>query len=653
MTEQHNHVPVAVDLDGVKYENELLIEQLHHVQEELERCQLRGEELEKETRQRSRQSISLGKDWVDDKLIDALAECQHLRAVVKVQRDVHEVQTRNALSAKLGDLLIRGVDSPGALLALPVRLGGIWRKYRRVTAPHSLGGKDFGRVIEAFKTGGFEAVETLLLNISPIVQANAYTALGRYLIDQNRGGAAEAAQRAFALDPKTYRLKWLAFKLHKAGDVVQAQAMIDVLPSDAAFSESETRQANQLRNEAALARQRDAKQKTGFDERRIEVENRLNRVTQERDKQATLAADRVRQIDALKQIKTQRERDAEALKVKHQTAAKLADERRKEIDLLNQAQARLDRDKAALEARLDQATKIGLGHAARIDALNQTGAQMAQDYAELRVRHEDAVKLAAELRGEINSLMQVKVQAQAEGGALKNRLDETTIRLAQCLEQIDLLKQSEIRLERDKAEAAALAAEVKTEVNALIQAKAQALAEGGTLKARLDETAAQLAQASEDIDLLKQSNAQLERDKAEAATHAAEFKTEINVLLQAKAHARAEAGALKTKLDETAMKLAQGFEQIELLKQSNAQLERDKVEAAKLAADYAKELETLKQSRAQLERDKATSEKAYRDAAAQTAVGQQLVREEVARAEAQLELLKEVLFRELPTSGER
>ncbi|MBC8729038.1 hypothetical protein [Paraburkholderia sp. UCT2] len=527
MMEQNNHVPVALDFDGVKYENELLIEQLHQVQEELERCQLRSEALEKEAGQHSQRSISLGKDWVDDELVGALAECQHLRTVVKVQRDVHEVQTRNALNVKLGDLMIRGVDSPRALLALPVRLAGIWRRYRRVTAPESLGGKDFGRVIEAFKTGGFEAAEKLLLNISPIVQANAYTALSRYLIEQNRGGAAEAAHRAFALDPKTYRLKWLAFKLHKAGDVIQAQAMIDVLPSDTAFSESETRQANQLRNEAALARQRDAKQKTGYDERRIEVEKRLNRVTQERDQQATLAAERARQIDALKQIKTQRERDAEALKVKHQTAARLADEGRKEIDLLTQAQASLDRDKAALEARLDQATKIALGHATRIDELNQAGAQLAQDNAELRARHEDAVKLAAELRSEINSLIQAKVQAQAEGGALQ------------------------------------------------------------------------------------------------------------------------------TRLDETAMKLAHGCEQIELLKQSNAQLERDKAEAAKLAADCAKEVEMLKQGRLQLERDKATSEKAHRDAAAHTAVGQQLLREEVARAETQLELLKDILFRDLTTSGER
>src|SRR5690606_1176909 len=103
----------------------------------------------------------------------------------------------------------------------------------------------------------FAAVEKLLTrtSISPVMQANAWTALSRHLIQNKRDQAAEAARRAYALDPKPYRLKWLAFRLHEAGDVIEAAAMLELLPAGTPFSGSEARQAGRLQKEAKLARE--------------------------------------------------------------------------------------------------------------------------------------------------------------------------------------------------------------------------------------------------------------------------------------------------------------------------------------------------------------------------------------------------------------
>src|SRR5690606_1786183 len=147
----------------------------------------------------------------------------------------------------------------------------------------------------------FQAVEQLMAEAAvwPVMQANAYTALARQLMKADRANAAEAARRAHALDPKPYRLKWLAFRLHEAGEAMEAEAMLDLLPADTPFSDSETRQANQLRYEAKHARQREAKQQTAYAERRAAAERQLRALTQEKETQANLAAERRREVEAL------------------------------------------------------------------------------------------------------------------------------------------------------------------------------------------------------------------------------------------------------------------------------------------------------------------------------------------------------------------
>jgi hypothetical protein len=134
----------------------------------------------------------------------------------------------------------------------------------RSLPPEALG-RDFYKFIAAHAQGGFAAVERLLagVSISRVMQANAYTALARHLKYGDCAEAAEAARRAYELDPKAYRLKWLLFRLCEAGNVIEAKALLDILPPDTSFSESEARRANQLRIEAAKILKAKTKKSSG------------------------------------------------------------------------------------------------------------------------------------------------------------------------------------------------------------------------------------------------------------------------------------------------------------------------------------------------------------------------------------------------------
>lgn len=199
-------------------------------------------------------------------MLDIISENERLNALVDAYRTIRRLENENALNARLGNILIQGVDS-GSLLLMLGKLGKIWWQSRRKAASESLG-KNFAKLIAAHDQGGFATVDELLsgASVSETVRANGYTILARHLMNDDRAKAAEAARRAYALEPKPYRLKWLLFRLHEAGDVIKADALLDTLPPDTSFSESDARQAGQLRHEARQARRHEAKRKSGIGE---------------------------------------------------------------------------------------------------------------------------------------------------------------------------------------------------------------------------------------------------------------------------------------------------------------------------------------------------------------------------------------------------
>jgi archaellum component FlaC len=263
------------------------------------------------------------------------------------------------------------------MLALPGRLWTIWRSHSRRTPPQSLGGSDFSALLAANREGGLGAVEKLMTEarIPSVMQANGYTAIARQLMPGDRLGAAEAAQRAYALDPKPYRLKWLAFRLHEAGQVIEAAAMLDMLPADMQFSASEDRQASQLRYEAHRALQREAKQRTKFDERRADIEKQLNRLASERDDQARQLGERCR-----------------------------------EVELLKESNAKLEEAQRKVTGQYEKATSQVAEHALELEVQNRNRAQLEQDVLLIARREEGALRLLDQRAGELDRLKQVIAQ---------------------------------------------------------------------------------------------------------------------------------------------------------------------------------------------------------------------------------------------------
>jgi hypothetical protein len=426
-------------LKEMEEENDLLLLQLHKVQEELERYYLRNQELEKGRSVVSGAPESIA--WVDDELPDILAENQRLNALVKAQQKVYQIETQNALSAKLGNILIQGADSPASLFSVPGKLGKIWRESSRQVPPDALGGKGFDKLIAGYEGGGFDAVEKLLakVSISLAMQANAYTALARQLMKKDRIGAVEAARRAHALDPKPFRLKWLAFRLYETGELIEAEAMLDILPADTQFSDSEARQADQLRYDAKLARYRESKKKTAFAERKAAVEKRLENLTQERDQNSRLADARAREIEALKQAKAQLEEEKQTLVGKHEAQTRLAEERVREIEVLKQTRAQLEGEKQTLVGKHEAQTRLAEGRAREIEALKQTRAQLEGEKQMLVGRHEAQAWLAEERGREVESLRQTKkaVEQIALLDAYKQGVKDVDKRLSNAVKQIE------------------------------------------------------------------------------------------------------------------------------------------------------------------------------------------------------------------------
>jgi hypothetical protein len=498
MTTSEN-TPGALEnrLKETEEENELLLLQLQQVQEELEKYYLRNLELQQRQSTRGPATAASGNNWVDDELPKAVAESQRLRALVEVQRKVNELETQNALNARLGDILIHAADSPASWWSVPGKLARIWRASTQRQPPDVLGGMDYEKVVAAYVEGGFEAVERLLAKVflSPAMQASAYTAVARHLMKENPANAAEAARRGYAIDPRPYRLKWLAFRLQEAGELIEAEAMLDLLPPDTKFSDSEERQASELRYEAKRARLREAQQKTKFSQRRAEAEKQLSSLSTARDEQAKLAAARGREIEALRQERAQLEHAKAALAQRHDEQAQLAAARGREIDTLKQTRVQLEQERAALAERHDEQLQLAAERGRELDALKVLQAQLEQERATLVEQRDEQTQLAVERGREIDGLNTAQAQLEQEKAALAAREEEQAQLAAALAREVEVLKEAQAQLEQEKAvltrqqdEQTQLAAERGRELDALKAVQAQLEQEKAALAARQEET---------------------------------------------------------------------------------------------------------------------------------------------------------------------
>lgn len=377
----------------------LLIDQLHIVQEELENRHIRDD---------TQKCF-----FPNDELVEAVSDNIRQQRLLATLQEVHALESSNSLRNILGNLLLQSVESPKLLFTLPNKLLKIWREWTRETPPMKLGGNGYKKIIELYQEGGLLAVDALFASneFSPKVQANAFTALARNLLQTKIASALEAAHRAYAIDPRPFRLKWLAFRIDEAGDAIKAEAMLDSLPQDMHFSTSELRQANQIRTRAKQARLQEAKQKTQFSKRSEEFAAQLRALSSEKDEQIQLASSRLEQIEILQQKTSQLEQE--------------------HIHLATQLRA--------LSAERDEHVQLASSQLEQIEILQQKTSQFEQDYTQLLEEKEKIEEERAALNEALSALEQeaTRTQLQAE----KEKLELTRAQLQVEKEKLELTNQ--------------------------------------------------------------------------------------------------------------------------------------------------------------------------------------------------------------------
>lgn len=289
--------PDSMHLRMLQDENRLLFEQLRLVQEELERLHwLPGNKAE------SLQNTLIQIAPVDERFLRIAAENLRCQMLLQTQRELHELQTSWALAGQLGEILIDGTRSSGSLLSVPNRLHKAWRQSRRTTPPAEWGGKSFDKIIRTYNEEGEEQVQALLsqATVANAVKASAWTALARTLMVSEPARAALMAGWAFALEPRGFRQKWLAFRLHEAGDLAKAEAWLALLPAEVTFTDSERRQKERLLIQAEQYRQEQVRQMHDIDAQQKQLRHKWEELARSRDSLAAITLSQDTQIGELR-----------------------------------------------------------------------------------------------------------------------------------------------------------------------------------------------------------------------------------------------------------------------------------------------------------------------------------------------------------------
>ena len=378
-------------------ENELLFEQLHVVQEELEKYYHRLKACEQGKTGQKAVGCSA-------RALDVLAENQKLRVLVRQQKHALAVESRNSLPVRLGNMLIAGTSGFGSLVALPARLCLTWRELGRTVPPARLGGKSFQKVVEAHAAGGDAAVEKLLDSAcpSPLMRANAYTALARHLMQSDVRKAAEIARLAWEADPRPFRLKWLAFRLHDADDAVTAEALLEMLPDDMSMTESETRQAARIRNEAKQIRKRAAEKEAGGAKQEAAAPGEVARLREERDAQR-------KQAHELRAQLSEQQQQGRELEARLAASEEERDVQRREAE--------------SLRAQLGDQQEQGRELEARLAASEEEAASVREALRSAEAERDAQRQEAESLRVRLDAQESILVQREEELARTNTRYD--------------------------------------------------------------------------------------------------------------------------------------------------------------------------------------------------------------------------------------
>jgi uncharacterized protein (UPF0335 family) len=314
---------------------------------------------------------------------------------------------------------------------------------------------------------------------------------------------------------------------------------LDIVLPSTQFSESEARQAKQLSREANHFRQTEAKRKTGFSERRAEVENQLNSLRQAKEsleqekvrllgsrKEVTaLAEGRGREVEMLRQAKESLERKKESLEreeekllsSRHEAAA-LAERRGREVEMLREAKESLEQQKEELLGSRAEVAALAEGRGREVEMLRQVKDSLEQEKTKLLSSREEVTALAEGRGREVEMLRQAKDSLEQERTKLLSSREEVAAlaegrgREVEILRQAkELLEQEKVKLLGSREEVAALAERRGREVEILRQAKDSLEQEKVKLLSGREEVTALAEGRGREVEMLRQAKDSLEQ----------------------------------------------------------------------------------------------------------------------------------------------
>ncbi|MFT2188893.1 hypothetical protein [Pseudomonas putida] len=362
------------------------------------------------------------------------------------------------------------------------------------------------------------------------------------------------------------------------------------------------------------------------------LRNRLTATTQQAAK---------REAELQKQLSEQSAALAAQTRLATEHQAQL-DQLTKEKAELTAARDALAEDKTALAQARDEQTKLATERQAQLDQLTQEKAELtaardalAKDKTALTQARDEQAKLATDRQAQLDQLTKEKAELTAARDTLAK--DKTALTQARD-EQAKLATDRQAQLDqltKEKAELTAARDTLAKDKTALTQARDEQSQLATERKAQLDQLTKEKAELTAARDTLAKDKTVLTQARDEQAKLATERQAQLDQLTKEKAELTAARDTLAK--DKTALTQARD-EQSQLATERKAQLDKITTERDQLQKslnENKKALEGAKQQIQQLEEE--ASESLHR---------QQLLHEELIKAEAQIELIKDLLLRE-------
>lgn len=183
-------------------------------------------------------------------------------ATLQARANASESQARAAretIASQVGGAVLAALKSPVKALTLPTSL---WKIHKdgesRISAKVlreeiATQGPSFKAMLKILQENGLSGLQEhfSLVRLSINSQVLALTALAKECYSVSPQAAIEAGREVYKLDPKTYRAKWLAFRLAEQGLFEEAAQFLAGV-ADEEFSASERRRAKEILSRASF-----------------------------------------------------------------------------------------------------------------------------------------------------------------------------------------------------------------------------------------------------------------------------------------------------------------------------------------------------------------------------------------------------------------